>query len=164
MALAAADERPTPNASDKVAAKEYSVHSFRSFLASSLLAAGCTDPQIQAALRWSSLEALQEYKVVNAEHYGSWILKSERQKLTGARAASLASSLPRTDDLDMYRAIYNSRAECRQDAAVGDRDVGSSALAETIPGRAEPPPTPARAYRGPPPGEPGAAPLANVIR
>ena len=123
---------------DKAAAKEYSVHSFRSFLASSMLAAKCTDAQIQAALRWASAEALAEYKQINAEHYGEWILNSERQKLTGARAADLANDLPRTDDLDLHQAIWNSRMDCRHEAAVADRDVGSYVLAESITGRAEP--------------------------
>ena len=125
---------------DAAAAKEYSVHSFRSFLASSMLAAKCTDPQIQAALRWSSTEALNEYKRINAEDYGEWILKSEQQRLTGAIAADLANNLPRTDDLDLHQAVWNSRMECRHEAAVADRDVGSYVLAESIPGRGEPEP------------------------
>ena len=125
---------------DAAAAKDYSVHSFRSFLASSMLAAKCTDPQIQAALRWSSTEALNEYKRVNAEDYGEWILKSERQRLTGAIAADLANNLPRTDDLDLHQAVWNSRMECRHEAAIADRDVGSYVLAESIPGRNEPEP------------------------
>ena len=114
------------------------MHSFRSFLASSMLAAKCTDAQIQAALRWASAEALAEYKQINAEHYGEWILNSERQKLTGARDADLANDLPRTDDLDLHQAIWNSRMDCRHEAAVADRDVGSYVLAESITGRAEP--------------------------
>ena len=47
---------------DAAKAKKYSLHSFRSYLASALLAAGCTDVQIQAALRWASAEALLIYK------------------------------------------------------------------------------------------------------
>ena len=35
-------------------AKKYSLHSFRSYLACALMAAGCSDAQIQAALRWAS--------------------------------------------------------------------------------------------------------------
>ena len=85
---------------DKEAAKDYSVHSFRSFLASSMLAADCSDAQIQATLRWASAEALKEYKQVNAEVYGSWILKSELVHtlgpgLTGLRTHQLPRLKPR---------------------------------------------------------------------
>ena len=74
---------------DAALAKKYSVHSFRSYLASALLAAGCTDGQIQAALRWASLEALLIYKVIQREDYGDWLARGETQRTTGARAAAL---------------------------------------------------------------------------
>jgi len=70
-------------------AKLYSVHSFRSFLCSSLMAAGCTDAQIQAAVRWASEDALKIYKVTNREAYGDWLVRAERAKLTGERATTL---------------------------------------------------------------------------
>lgn len=130
---------------------EYSIHSFRSFLASSMIAAKCTDAQVQAALRWASAEALAEYKQINAEVYGEWILSAEKQKLTGLRAAGLARLQPVTDELLMYQTIHNSRAECIQDATLADRDVGSTAMVETLDGRNEPPPILARTYSGPPP-------------
>ena len=82
---------------DAALAKKYSVHSFRSYLASALLAAGCSDGQIQAALRWASAEALLIYKVIQREDYGSWITRGETQRTTGARAAALrvdGSQLP----------------------------------------------------------------------
>ena len=135
----------------KAAAMEYSIHSFRSFLASSMIAAKCTDAQVQAALRWASAEALAEYKQINAEVYGEWILSAEKQKLTGLRAAGLARLQPVTDELLMYQTIHNSRAECIQDATLADRDVGSTAMVETLDGRNEPPPILARTYSGPPP-------------
>ena len=74
---------------DAALAKKYSVHSFRSYLASALLAAGCTDGQIQAALRWASTEALLIYKVIQREDYGDWLARGETQRTTGARAAAL---------------------------------------------------------------------------
>ena len=74
---------------DAALAKKYSVHSFRSYLASALLAAGCTDAQIQAALRWASAEALLIYKVIQREDYGDWLTRGQTQRTTGARAASL---------------------------------------------------------------------------
>ena len=131
---------------DKAAAKEYSIHSFRSFLASSMIAANCTDAQVQAALRWASAEALAEYKQINAEVYGGWILSAEKQKLTGLRAAGLARVQPVTDELLLHQTIHSSRAECIQDAALADRDVGSAALVEVVDGRNEPPPILARAH------------------
>ena len=131
---------------NKAAAKEYSIHSFRSFLASSMIAANCTDAQVQAALRWASAEALAEYKQINAEVYGGWILSAEKQKLTGLRAAGLARVQPVTDELLLHQTIHGSRAECIQDAALADRDVGSAALIEVVGGRNEPPPILARAY------------------
>ena len=82
---------------DAALAKKHSVHSFRSYLASALLAAGCTDAQIQAALRWASAEALLIYKVIQREDYGDWITRGQVQRTTGARAASLrrdGSQLP----------------------------------------------------------------------
>ena len=137
---------------DKEAAKDYSVHSFRSFLASSMLAADCSDAQIQATLRWASAEALKEYKQVNAEVYGSWILRSELVHttgpgLTGLRphqlprpkpAHDLTRPAPQTDDLLRHQIIHSWRQECFHDAAVADNDHGSPQLAEVIEGRPEP--------------------------
>ena len=147
----------------KAASKDYSIHSFRSFLASSLIAAGCSDAQVQAALRWASAEALAEYKQINAEVYGGWILAGEKQKLTGLRAAGLAQV--QTDDILMHHTVNAAMADCLHDATVGDMDVGSGALAEAIDGRCEPPasnrqPTRAAAYNGPLPVNAWAVPLA----
>ena len=74
---------------DPALAKKYSVHSFRSYLASALLASGCSDGQIQAALRWASAEALLIYKVIQREDYGGWITRGETARTTGARASAL---------------------------------------------------------------------------
>jgi len=74
---------------DHALAKKYSLHGFRAYLASALLAAGCSDAQIQAALRWASREALQVYSVVQREEYGGWLIRAETVKLSGARASSL---------------------------------------------------------------------------
>ena len=120
-------------------------------LASSMIAAKCTDAQVQAALRWASAEALAEYKQINAEVYGGWILSAEKQKLTGLHAAGLARVPPVTDEVLIHQTIHNSRSECVLDATLADRDVGSAAMVETLDGRNEPPPILARAYRGPSP-------------
>ena len=70
-------------------ATNYSMHSWRSYLASSMLAAGASDPQIQAALRWASEDALKIYKVPNRDVYGGWLRAAERTKLNGERARTL---------------------------------------------------------------------------
>ena len=74
-------------------AKNYSMHSWRSFLASSLMAAGCSDAQIQAALRWASEDALKIYKVANHDVYGGWLRSAEGVKLTGERAITLQADM-----------------------------------------------------------------------
>ena len=74
---------------DEVA--KYSVHSFRSYLASAMMQAGCTDGQIQAALRWASDDALRLYRRTEADKYGGWLLGAERVNLT----AAMTHHLPR---------------------------------------------------------------------
>ena len=123
----------------KDVARKYSIHSFRSYVASSMLAAKCTDAQIQAALRWSSAEALQEYKNITPEAYGSWLLGAERVKLTNVMRARDLARLPRTDDLDHMNAIHSARAQCRRDAEQADQDKGASSMIEELQGRAERP-------------------------
>ena len=43
-------------------------------LCTSMIAAGCTMPQVQAALRWASPEALDKYNVTQASEFASWLL------------------------------------------------------------------------------------------
>ena len=121
------------------AAKDYSVHSFRSYLASSMMAARCSDSQIQAALRWSSVEALKEYKNANMEMYGGWLRAAEQQRLTGMRLVNLPRALPQTDENERLIAAGAGRRDTLTLAEQADADVGSPVLAETLPGRAEPP-------------------------
>ena len=85
-----------------------------------MIAAKCTDAQVQAALRWASAEALAEYKQINAEVYGGWILSAEKQKLTGLHAAGLARVPPVTDEVLIHQTIHNSRSECVLDATLAD--------------------------------------------
>ena len=84
---------------DRALAKKYSIHGFRSYLASALMAAGCTGPEIQAALRWASVEALQIYEVVQRETYGDWIIRAEGSSSPGRghpRSTPRASTCPCT--------------------------------------------------------------------
>ena len=106
-----------------VEAKNYSPHSFRSYLASAMMAAGCQDSEIQAALRWSSEDALKIYKVPNAGVYGGWLRRAERVKLTGARAISLQRPLP-VSDCDARAALaFTSGAALRHAAETSDSPI-----------------------------------------
>lgn len=123
-------------------AKKFSVHSFRSHLASSMLAAGCSDAEIMAALRWSTLESLQVYKNANPAQYGEWLKKAERQRLTGMRLVNLAQEvgrpLPICDTLERVHAINAGRGASLHAAAVADLDVGSRLNAVVLEDRQEP--------------------------
>lgn len=120
------------------AARDYSIHSFRSYLASSMLAANFADAEIQAALRWSSLEALEVYKNTNMERYGGWILAAEQTRLTGMRAVNLPRRLPTCDNIARAQTVIAARRETTAAADVADADRGSPEAAVTLEGRAEP--------------------------
>ena len=108
---------------DEAQAKKYSIHGFRSYLASALLAAGCSGPEIQAALRWASDEALQIYQVVQRETYGDWLIRAEQVKLTGARASSLHAEgkhLPVYEPENMVADALGTREELRNRAERSD--------------------------------------------
>ena len=71
-------------------AAKYSMHSFRSYLASAMMASGCSDSEIRMALRWASEDALLLYKHTEEATYGAWLLGAERVRLTaGGRAVEL---------------------------------------------------------------------------
>ena len=108
---------------DAAVAKKYSIHGFRSYLASALMAAGCSGPEIQAALRWASVEALQIYEVVQRETYGDWLIRAETVKLTGARASSLHAEgkhLPVYEPEHMIADVLATREEMRGRAERAD--------------------------------------------
>jgi hypothetical protein len=104
-------------------AKKYSIHGFRSYLASALLAAGCSGPEIQAALRWASDESLKVYQVIQRETYGGWLIAAEQVKLTGARASSLHAEgrhLPVYEPESMLADALGTREELRSRAEHAD--------------------------------------------
>ena len=113
---------------DAAIAKKYSIHGFRSYLASALNAAGCSGPEIQAALRWASDEALKVYQVVQRETYGGWLVRAEQIKLTGARASSLHAEgrhLPVYEPENMIADALATREEMRSRAEHADNnDIG----------------------------------------
>ena len=106
-----------------VDASLYSIHSFRSYLASAMMAADCTDAQIQAALRWASEDALKVYKVANREAYGSWLTRAEKVKLTGERARSLHAThrhLPMFEMEELAGAFTTAQQQLGRAAAAAD--------------------------------------------
>ena len=67
------------------AAKLYSVHSFRRYLACALLAAGCSDSRIQALLRWKTTESLRIYATLNYSEYGGWLQQAAASDVTSVQ-------------------------------------------------------------------------------
>jgi hypothetical protein len=108
----------------------YSVHSFRSYLASAMMAAGCSDGEIQAALRWASEDALKIYKVPNKEQYGGWLQRAERVKLTGVRLAAMPRPPPQFDNDHLAALVLADERPLRRAAERGDaEDIQHAAVA-----------------------------------
>jgi hypothetical protein len=111
-------------------AAKYSMHSFRSYLASAMMAAGCSDSEIRAALRWASEDALLLYKRTEAATYGSWLLGAERVRLTASMTHHLPRPVPRTDSDHLAAAAIDTRRDLVERAAGWDRaDAGALAAA-----------------------------------
>ena len=105
------------------AAKNYSLHSFRSYLACAMLAAKCSDAQIQAALRWASDEALELYKRTSDEEYGAWLLRAEQQRLNQLMLTHhLPRALPRYESHDLAGAFIAARLDLSREALLGAPD------------------------------------------
>ena len=88
-----------------------------------MMAADCTDAQIQAALRWASEDALKVYKVANREAYGSWLTRAEKVKLTGERARSLHAThrhLPMFEMEELAGAFTTAQQQLGRAAAAAD--------------------------------------------
>ena len=67
-------------------ARRYSWHSFRSFLACALLAAGKDAATIQCLLRWKTAEALSLYARINPGAYGGHIFDAMRADVESVRS------------------------------------------------------------------------------
>ena len=114
-------------------AKLHSVHSFRSYLASAMMAADCSDAQIQAALRWASDDALKCYIVANKEAYGGWLIRAEKVKLTGERAITLRTThrhLPTTGHEEMVAHFIAGRSQL--DNSADSADGADQAVVEAV--------------------------------
>ena len=118
---------------DEKLARQYTMHSWRAYLASAMLAAGCTDAQIQAALRWASADAVEIYKVANREQYGGWLLRAEKEQLTGERLIQLLEQrrfIPVTDGDELAGIYLDQRKEL--DSTAERADTRDSALLAAI--------------------------------
>jgi len=102
---------------------DYSIHSFRAYLCSALMASGRSDGEIQAALRWSSPASLQVYKITNAEQYASWLRAAEATELTGRRAVQAPRPHPQHDHLAAAHAWRESSQNFIAAAIRADRDT-----------------------------------------
>ena len=65
-------------------AKTYSWHSFRASLATGLLSAGASGPQIQACCRWLSEKSVPVYAAFTAEAYSKLVRKALKQDISSA--------------------------------------------------------------------------------
>ena len=68
----------------KEEASHYSWHSFRATLATALLAAGASGPQIQACCRWMSEKSVPVYAAFTAEAYSALVRKALKQDVSTA--------------------------------------------------------------------------------
>lgn len=66
-------------------AKHYSWHSFRAAFATALWAAGCSVPEIQAAVRWITPESVSIYAAFTPEDYSHLVQRAMRQDIAAAR-------------------------------------------------------------------------------
>ena len=110
----------------KEEAKKYSIHSFRRWLASAMLAAKCSNAQIQAALRWASAEALDLYAVTSEKSYGDWLLAAEQIKLTATMAHHLPRAMPTYDVEDLATALLDDRLQTLAAADAMDRGLDAA--------------------------------------
>ena len=85
---------------------KYSVHSFRSFLACALLAAGCPRWLIKRMLRWRSDESLEIYARVSDHEWSSRL----EQSLGVTVDASLVPRMPQIDMNEHPRSEFRARS------------------------------------------------------
>ena len=68
----------------KEQAKRYSWHSFRASLATGLLSAGASGPQIQACCRWLSEKSVATYAAFTADAYSNLVRRALKQDISSA--------------------------------------------------------------------------------
>jgi site-specific recombinase XerD len=82
----------------KEEAAHYSWHSFRATLATALLAAGASGPQIQACCRWMSEKSVPVYAAFTAEAYSALVRKALKQDVSTASRSRRAGELKLSTD------------------------------------------------------------------
>ena len=80
---------------------QYSWHSFRAALACRLLAAGATNPEVQALCRWQTEQSLRIYAKMSQPHYRDLLNRAYDQDITQIQF----SSLPVYSDLNLARSL-----------------------------------------------------------
>ena len=104
--------------------KDYTMHSFRIYLCNALAAAGCSDNEIQAALRWASVEALNTYRGTSKATYGSWLERAAVATFTVFRGRAVLTGrlapLPTVDHCDRALQFLEDQAELLQ---LGDTEA-----------------------------------------
>ena len=114
------------------AATNYSIHSFRIYLACALLSAGASHGTICAMLRWRSDDALKIYARINDDKYADELEKASRATVSSVRTTTTISS-----------ALLQEMAACAG-GAVASREAGFQgywqAVAASITEAAMPPP------------------------
>ena len=82
-------------------ARLFTWHSFRSYLATAMLAAGATNPEIQAVLRWQTEESLQAYARMGADTQTDLIAQAQLAVVTAVQSRNL----PIYEAFDMFVAM-----------------------------------------------------------
>ena len=81
------------------AAKVYTVHSFRIYLACALLEAGASAGTIQCMLRWRSDDALRIYARINDYKYADWLDKAAGSSISSIRTTTAATAAAEGSDM-----------------------------------------------------------------
>ena len=87
----------------------HSWHSFRSYLAQALKAAGADNERIKAMVRWVSDKSLQIYAKDSRSGYSSWLAKASRATVDSVNLASM----PQMDDDQTHAMLHNCSTTTR---------------------------------------------------
>jgi hypothetical protein len=96
-------------------AKNYSMHSWRIYLACALLQAGASSGTIQTMLRWRSDEAVKIYARINMECYSEWLGLASTQEVNSIRSQTitqLSESLTKAPVAGERLAAYEHYWQC----------------------------------------------------
>jgi len=109
-------------------AKLYSWHSFRIWLACSLLASGASRPQIQALCRWQTEESLDIYARLNGDTYARLLGRAIHADISSVRTTSLEQLVLDNEDLLRQLLIAQESQQVSQ-CIPGQRRIAHGRLA-----------------------------------